>query len=116
MPGDSALRIPPHCLVGSATGVGAALLFATYHSKVSRLPATCIAGTLAAAGTLGSVLAHHHLSKSVPPVQCWIGSGVFLGGLYYVLTSHAQTATAASTKDEKSLVVRKQKSYVSSLC
>lgn len=103
MPSDS-FPIPPHCLVGSATGVIAALLLTTYHSKVSRLPATCIAGTLAAAGTLGSVLAHHHLSKAVPRAQCWIGSGVFLGGLYYVLTTHANKP---ASKDEKPAAVSK---------
>ena len=90
VPPDSVWPIPTHCLVGSATGVGAAVLFANLHKGTAELPSTCIAGTMAAAGTVGAVLAHHNLRDiSAPPVTCWIGSAAILGGIYYLLAKHA---------------------------
>mmetsp|Transcript_31944 Transcript_31944/g.85304 ORF Transcript_31944/g.85304 Transcript_31944/m.85304 type:complete len:106 (-) Transcript_31944:179-496(-) len=94
MPKNEFYGIPLHCLIGSATGIGTVLIFSKFHTTLTSLPVTCVAGTLAAAGTVGSVIVHHQFSAKVPPIPCWLGSAAGLAGLYYFLAVHKKSKEA----------------------
>ena len=63
--------VPPQCVAGALTGVGAALLVSSYHTDIASLPAPCLLGSFGTLTAVAASLTHHASAQTYVGINLW---------------------------------------------